>query len=137
MKHLKLFEDISKPQRKFFTQDDLDDIKDIFRDILDEYDMELNPNSNADVTIEFIDLMLMNSISKVGRVIIHDITKCDLIRVLIVRDKFWPINFINEISNIVKRLEQMGYHVEVPAETQMKWLLQLVPARYYFYISKV
>lgn len=41
MRYLKVYE---TKQKKYFTQEDLDDIKDVFQDIVDEYDIILAKN---------------------------------------------------------------------------------------------
>lgn len=124
MRHLKKFNE-SNNNKRFFTQEEFDDIKDLLRDFMDEYHLELYCCWNGeddpayeeeefDDEVDFIDLMFLS-----GSGYAADITQCDSIRVLF--HKEWARSFGSDdtrnykfdadIVNLKDRLIQMGYDI--------------------------
>lgn len=114
MKHLKSYNE-SLSSEKFFTQEDLDDIKDVFRDFMDEYNMEWKEHDDNYDEGEYINLKF---IKDQGNNYTDIITQATLIRFFInkhFKEKYGTevIQFANEIINIKKRLLQMGYYLNI------------------------
>lgn len=115
MKHLKKFESLNK----YFTQEDLDDIKDVLRDIMDEHNLLLSTSENGknysnDISIEYIDLKFYNTNAKYTHKIETDIKieECNCIRVIVITNIPVSSSLNNDILNFMERLRQMGYKVD-------------------------
>ena len=109
MKHLKKFESATAAAlvNNYFTQEDLDDIKDVLLDLMDEYNLLLT-SSDSEVENEYIDLKFtdFNHNQTV------DITKCLAIRVMIFSNSR-KSNFRDDIINTINRFKQMGYKIVI------------------------
>lgn len=111
MKHLKKFESLADI---FFTQEDLDDIKDVFQDVMDEYSLLLSSSDNgknytSDISVEYIDLKFYCVTPKSTRYSIK-IEETNFIRVLVITNTS-NHNLIDDLKNVKKRLKLMGYKI--------------------------
>ena len=120
MKHLKPFNENIKPE---FTQENLDDIRDVFQDLIDEYDIEINSTETDDdlsVTYNIIYTKLNKMRVYYNLLVAIDFTKIKLITIRI----YLPISAITytytkykredeilkDTQDFNKRLNLMGYN---------------------------
>lgn len=108
MKYLKTYNesltDVLISSSKLFTQEDLDDIKDIFQDVIDECSLE----KNFSITHSCYNISLFKDRKQTYFI---DYTNLITITVLISEmDNNRPEDFLKSVVNIVERYSAMGYH---------------------------